>query len=48
MQQRESVYAFAVDNQHHTFVGKCLQLKGIILGYEGYAAFFSGLPPFLK
>lgn len=24
MQQRESVYAFAIDNQHHTFVGECL------------------------
>ena len=34
MQQRESVYAFAVDNQHHAFVCECLQLKGIILGNE--------------
>ena len=46
MQQREFVNAFAVDNQHYTFVGECLQLKGIILGNEGYAAFFSGLHPF--
>ena len=34
MQQQESVYAFAVDNQHHAFFCECLQFKGIILGNE--------------
>ena len=46
MQQREFAFAFDINNKYHSFVGECLQLKGIILGNEGYAAFFSGLHSF--